>query len=71
MKVNNTQQVFKSNFIKKWSLTATGGGGEGEVERGTCEPKLLKINSARKCTNKGLAGNYAARPEVNQPRSEK
>ena len=29
VKVNNTQQSFKSNFIRKWLLASTWGGGEG------------------------------------------
>ena len=33
VKVNSTQQVFKSNFIKKWSLTATGKGRNGFSKR--------------------------------------
>ena len=69
--MNNTQQSFKSksNFIRKWSLAATGGGVEGEVEMGShSESKFSTNNSARKYTNKGLVDKYSAKPEVNQPR---
>jgi hypothetical protein len=71
VKVNNTQQSFKSksNFIRKWSLTAAGGGVEGEVEMGSHSESNFPTNSsARKYTNKGLVDKYAAKPEVNQPR---
>ena len=66
VKVNNTEQSFKSNFIRKWLLTSTGGGGEGEVEMVShSESTFSATNSARIYKNKGLVGNYAAKSEVN------